>query len=114
MVVQHEHWVRREEGASTWCFEHLTEQDIRTGINNNRQLSTAVKLISNAIPAANIPQIFGHCHRAIERHLLAQIAQNLLQREATTNTVTIGIFSLDNNNFVCALDRAYHFVKHPL
>ena len=114
MVVQHKHWVGREEGASTRCVEHFTQQDICTGINNNRQLSTAVKLISNAIPAANIPQIFGHCHRTIERHLLAQIAQDFLQREATANTVTIGIFSLDNNNFVCALDRAYHFVKHPL
>ena len=106
--------MRREEGANTRCVEHLTEQDICTSINNNRQLGTTVKLISNAIPAANIPQIFGHCHWAIERYLLAQIAQNLLQREATTNTVTIGIFSLDNNNFVCALDRAYYFVKHLL
>ena len=106
--------MRHEEGASTRYVEHFAEQDICAGINNNRQLSTAVKLISNAIPAANIPQIFGHCHRTIECHLLAHIAQDFLQREATADAIAIGVFSLDNNNFVCALDRAYHFVKHPL
>lgn len=93
-------------------FQNLTEQNVSAGINDDSQVSMGWKITNYPVPAADIPQIFGDVDWAIQRHGFTQITQYLLQRQARTQAVAVGVFSLDDDDVVGGLDELLGGIKH--
>ena len=72
------------------------------------------KIANHPVPTADVAQIFGDIDWAVQRHGLAQVTQHFLQRQARTQTVTVRIFSLDNDDVVGGLDELLGGIKHAL
>lgn len=70
------------------------------------------KVTNYPVPAANIPQIFGDVDRAIQCHGLTQVTQHLLQCQARTQAIAVGVFGLDDNDIVGRLDELLGGIKH--
>src|SRR5690348_78558 len=110
MMIEYDHRMRFQKMAISRYVNNLTEQHIRTRINNNSCIACRVKILNNSVPSLEISQIFRDINRTIHDNFLALLRKELFECKRTAKTVAIRIFSLNDNDSFCSFEMRYRVV----